>query len=196
MNNPMMDMFKKAFENPTAGFSQSFEAMKSNDMTKFFNPTAWVEMSNKMLEHMPWLNLTKQDMPNTENAFNFANNIQGMDVFSDLSHLSLENTQAMLRRQAEIIQRHSSEMNKFLQNMSSNPETNITVQADFIRNNFESLVNDFKELSEMYSKANLETFEAASNKVAQKLGKKPNCDTDTSCSMKDAKPASSGKAKS
>lgn len=188
MNNPMMDMFKKGFENPMAGFGQHM------DMSKYFNPATWMEMSSKMTEHMPWLHAmqNKQDVPHSENAFNFAENMKNMDLFSDLSHLSLENTQAMMRRQAEIIQRHSTEVYKFIQNMSpsNDPQANMTAQADFMRSSFESLVNDFKELSEMYSKANLETFDAASKKVAKQMGQKDNCAT-SSCSPKDMKPDNS-----
>lgn len=182
MNNPMMDMFKKGFENPMASLGQGF------DMSKFFNPTSWMEMSNKMMEQMPWLNpMNKQDMSHPENAFNFAENMKGMDLFSDLSHLSLENTQAMLRRQAEIVQKHSAEAYKFFQNLSpsNNPEANMSMQADFMRSSFESLVNDFKELSEMYSKSNLETFDAASKKLSQHMDKC--CKPAGSCATHDVK---------
>ena len=187
MNNPMMDMFKKSFENPMAGFGQNFDMFKNNDMSKMFNPATWAEMGNKMMEHMPWLNAMNngKDMSHPENAFNFAENIKGMDLFSDLSHLSLENTQAMLRRQGEIIQKHSAEVYKFIQNMSlsNDHEANMKAQADFTRSSFESLVSDFKELSEMYSKANLETFEAASNKVSQQMG--TSYKSTSSCSTKE-----------
>lgn len=186
MNNPIMDMFKKGFENPMSSMGQF-------DMSKMFNPSSWMEMSSKMMEYMPWLkNMSNgQNMDHPENAFNFMENVKGMDLFSDLSHLSLENTQAMLRRQAEIIQRHSAEVHKFIQNLSSsnNPEANMSLQADFMRSSFESLVSDFKELSEMYSKANMETFETASNKISQQMGKKSDCAGTTSCSAKNMKAA-------
>lgn len=182
-----MNMFQKGFENPMASFAKNF------DMTKMFNPAAYLDMYNKTMEMMPWYQglLNKQDKAYPENAFNFSENIKGLDLLSDLSHLSLENTQAMMRRQAEIIQRHSTEVHKFLQNLSpaNDQEQNMKLQADFMRASFQSLVNDFKELAEMYSKANLETFEAASNKMCQHMNKKGACG-DSSCSAQDLKTVS------
>jgi phasin family protein len=176
-----MNMFQKSFENPMADFTKNF------DMTKMFNPAAYLDMYNKTMEMMPWYQgMNKQNNFHPENAFNFAENIKGLDLFSDLSHLSLENTQAMMRRQAEIIQRYSSEVHKFLQSLSpaNDQEQNMKLQADFMRSSFQSLVNDFKELAEMYSKANLETFEAASNKMCQHMNIKGACEN-SSCSSQD-----------
>jgi phasin family protein len=180
MNNPLTDMFKKAFESSTSSFGQPLDIMKNADMTKYFNPTTWVEMSSKMFEHFPWMNQFKNST-SSEQAFDFAKNFKGLELFSDLGHLSLENSQAMLRRQAEIFQKYSNEYNKFMQNMSTDPQANIELHNEFARTSFESLVNDFKELSEMYSKANLETLEATSTKVTEVLGKKQNCSVTPFC---------------
>lgn len=177
MNNPLTDMFKKAFENSG---SQSLDMFNNIDISRYFNPSSWIEMSNKMFENMPWFSFIKNES-NGENAFDFSKNFKNLEIFSDLSHLSLENSQAMMRRQAEIFQKHSNEYNKFLQNISTNPQNNIEIQAEFVKNSFESLISDFKELSEMYSKSNFENFEAASNKFVEALGKKQNCKVTPFC---------------
>lgn len=179
--NQFSDMFKKFFETYAQKASQPLDMLKNSDVTKYFNPTNLIEMSNKFLETMPWLNFLKTENT-SDNVFDFAKNIKGLEIFSDLSHLSLENAQAMIRRQGEIFQKYSNEYNKFLQNISTNPQANVEMQSEFAKNTFESLINDFKELSEMYSKAHLENFEAASSKVVKNFGNKQDCATTTFCS--------------
>ena len=174
MNNPMLDMFKKTFENPMDMFG------KNAGMGKSFDPSQWMEMSSKMIKDIPWLKEfgTHSDYDKVT------------EIFSDLKHLSLENTQAMMYRQAEIIQKHSTELQKFMRSMSpvKDPETNMETQKEFMQASFESMINDFKELAEMYSKSNLETFGAVSDKMSQHM----KCQTKTkdSCSAHHTKPKS------
>lgn len=157
-NNPFMDMFKQSSEGPM------------NMWSKAFNPTNWMEEANKMAANLPWLKAYTHEN-DAKKAFNFGEHVKGMEAFSELSHLALENTQAMLHRQAEIIQRHSTELYKAMQEMtsSSNHADNVEAQQEYMRSSFESMVNDFKELAEMYSKVSLETFEATSGKMAEHM---------------------------
>lgn len=179
MNNPAMDMFKKSMENHTNVWSQASETFKShtNNLHKGFDFNSpnnqWMEAYTKMTENMPWMKFfSPSNETNQENPLNFMKNIKGAEVFADLSHLSLENSQAMMRRQAEITQKHTEELYKLMQNFnhSGDHKANMESQEEFIRSSFESMVADFKELAEMYTKANLETFEAASKKMAEQLG--------------------------
>lgn len=185
MNNPMMDMFKKAMENPMAMWSKenmtkAMEAMQNQGMNKSFNPASWMSMSSKMMENMPWANATKQS-----NGMDFSANMKNVEAFADMHKLSLESAQAMLRRQAEVIQKHSTDLYKLMQNMvsSPNPEAAMSMQSEYMQIAFEALVADFKELAEMYSKANLETFEAASCKVSDHMNKmkKDGCNVNGEC---------------
>jgi phasin family protein len=176
MNNPMMDMFKKAMENPMSMWSQDnmakvTESMQNQDMSKVFNPSSWMSMSGKMMENMPWANALKQN-----NAMDFSANMKNVEAFADMHKLSLESAQAMLRRQAEVIQKHSTDLYKLMQNMvsSPSPEAAMSMQSEYMQSAFEALVADFKELAEMYSKANLETFEAASCRVSDHMNKMRN----------------------
>ncbi len=171
-NNPMMDMFKKSMEDPMAVWSsenwnKTLEMFQSSDMSKGFNPGNWMTMSNKFTEAMPWLNTMKKQ------GNGFADNVKNVEAFADMHKLSLESAQAMLRRQAEIIQKHSTDIYKLMQNMvsSPNPEAAMSIQAEYMHIAFDTLVADFKELVEMYSKSNLETFETASGKVSQHMHK-------------------------
>ena len=163
MDNPMMDMFKKSMENPAAMWSQeawtkNLEMMKNSEMGKGFNPGNWMSMANNKPEG---------------SAFNFADSMKNTEMFADMHKLSLENAQAMLRRQAEIIQKHAADLYKLMQSTvsSPNPEAAMSMQTNYMHSAFDSLVADFKELMEMYSKANLETFEAASCKVSEQMHK-------------------------
>ncbi len=172
-NNPFMDMFKKSMENPMSMWSpenwtKMMETVQSADMYKNFNPAVWMEVPNKMFENMPWMN--------QKNNFNFAENMKNVETFADMHKLSLEGAQAMLRRQAEIIQKHSNDLYKLMQNMvsSPNPEAAMNMQAEYMQATFDSLVADFKELSEMFAKANLEHFEVASGKVSEHMKKMRN----------------------
>lgn len=161
MNNPFLDMFKQSFEGPM------------NTWSKNFNPMNWMENANKMAENLPWLKSYGYSHENDpREAFKFGEHVKGMEAFSELSHLALENTQAMLHRQAEIIQRHSAELYKTMQEMasSSNHADNMETHQDYLRSSFEAMVNDFKELAEMYSKASLETFDAAGCKMTEHMG--------------------------
>jgi phasin family protein len=171
MNNPMMDMFR----NPMAmcsqeGWTKAMEAMQNSEMGKGFNPGNWMAMSSKMAEHAPWLGKIHNQ---AENGFNFADNMKNVESFADMHKLSMENAQAMLRRQAEIIQKHATDVYSLMQNMVSaaNPESAMSLQANYVHEAFDSLVADFKELTEMHSKAHLEAFENASAKVSEHMHK-------------------------
>jgi phasin family protein len=160
--------------------------------SKAFDPKGWTDMSNKMMESMPWLQSfgkNESSKKATNTAFNFAKNMKNMEGFLDLNKLSLENTQAVLHRQTEILQKHSTELYKLMQDMSSarDPEANRARQADLIRSSLE----DLKELTEMYSKFNLEAFEAISNKMSEQMQQ-----TKASCcpsQMPEANPSKSKK---
>lgn len=189
LNNPMMNMFRKAMENPMEMWSmdnwtQLNENIQNSEAYKNFNPGNWMTMLNKMMENLPWLK-------NGQNGFNFQENMKNVESFADLHKVSLESAQAMLRRQAEIIQKHSTEIYKLMQNMvsSPNPEAAMQLQGEYMQMAFDSLVSDFKELSEMFAKSNLENFEMASSKISNQMKNmsyknncsNKKCDSEKSC---------------
>ena len=154
MNNPIIDMFKNPMEMWSKGFDQQ----------------NWIDLSGKMMESMSWLKSVYNNDPNktpTDMAARYAENLKNMSGFADLGKLSLENAQAMMRRQAEVIQKHSVELSQLIHdiNTSRNPQENMAKQAEFIKSSLE----DFRELTEMYAKFNLETLEAAGNKVSEHM---------------------------
>ncbi len=81
MNNPMMDIFKKAMENPASlmnMWTQNMDMTKGMDMMKNYSPANW-------MEYMPWMNKA-QDQNSMNNpmgsAFNFADSMKNAEVFS------------------------------------------------------------------------------------------------------------------
>lgn len=168
MNNPMMDMFKKAMENPMEGWNKTMEMAQNFGAPKDLNPGNWTAMSSKIMENMPWADQMKNFGGNK-----IPNNMGNVEAFADMNKLTLENAQAMLRRQGEIIQKHSTDIYKLMQNMvsSPNPEAAISLQTEYMQTAFDVLVSDFKELMEMYSKSNLEAFDTASCKVKEQIHK-------------------------
>lgn len=170
-NNPMMEMFKKSMEDPMhmwspENWNKHLETVQGSEMFKNFNPGNWLSMQNKMMENNPWANFAQ-----SANQFNPVENMKKVEAFADMHKLSLESAQAVLRRQAEIIQKHANDLYKLMQNMvsSPNPEMAMSLQAEYVKSAFDNLSSDFKELLEMYSKANLENFENTSNKMREHL---------------------------
>lgn len=175
MNNPLMNLWKNFFENPSnpmATFIKNMEYLKSmmpGSMPNFgsfmnmqgFNPASF----------------------NPANHFNFAENFKDMGGFADTSKLSMENAQAIVRRQTEILQKHAQELAKLVQKAFSttNPEETINRNRDYLHSAFDLLIADFKELTELYTKANMETFEAVSNRFKEHLEKISPCPTGTPC---------------
>lgn len=174
-NNPFTDMFKNPMNMwSPENWNKSLEMFQSYDFSKNFNPEHWAAMSSSFMKNAPWINKM------CKTPLNLADTTNSMESFAEIHKISLESAQAMLRRQAEIIQKHSSDIYTLMQNMvsSPNPEAAMSVQSEYIQMAFETLMSDFKELMEMYSKANLETFEAASKKVSENMHKysKAACD--------------------
>jgi len=172
-NNPMMEMWNK-----------SMEMAKNFDVNSSFDPKKWSEMSAKMLEAAPWMSIWNNQSnrdENQANMFNMAENMKNMEMFSDVHQLTLENAQALMRRQAEIIQRHSTDLFKLMQDLATapNPEATMVRQADYFKAAFESLMHDYRELTEMYSKAHIETCTTAGEKISEQMNKttKPNSST-------------------
>lgn len=164
-NNPFMDMFKTQMNMCSPGnWNKTLEMAQNYDFAKSFNPEYWVSMSSNFMKNAPWM---------TKQAHHLHDHASHMDSYAEIHKMSLESAQAMLRRQAEIIQKHSTDIYTLMQNMvsSPNPEAAMSLQNEYVQMAFETLMADFKELMEMYSKANLETFEVASKKVSEHVNK-------------------------
>ena len=54
---------------------------------------------------------------------------------------------------------------------SPSPEANIAKQTDFAKQSFENMMNDFKELSEMYSESSMDAFEIMSEQLNNSIKK-------------------------
>lgn len=175
MNNPMMNLWKNFLDNPSnpmSIFTKNMEFLKSYMPGSFPNFSSWMNMGNANPQ---------------SGAYNFADNFKDMGGFSETQKLSFENVQAIARRQAEIIQKHAQELVKLFQKAMStnNPEETVKRNTDFVHSSFDLLIADFKELTELYSKANMETFEAVSNRFKSHLEKVAPCGGNGSCNATD-----------
>jgi phasin family protein len=150
-NHPMLDMLKKTAENPSVIWEQNMEMMKN------FNPMSFLENSplKSFFSGMPA----------------FAGTTNPLSALTDAHKLSSENAQAVMRRQAEIIQKHADELRQLMQYAMTSHDIRETMnrQSHYMQSTFEALAGDFKELTEMYSKANMETFQAASTKLNEHM---------------------------
>lgn len=152
-NHPMLSMFKRTLEDPSIIWGQNMDMMKNFN---FMN----------MMANSPF-----KSFFGGEQLFN--NNANPFSSFMDVHKLSSENAQAVMRRQAEIIQKHADELRQLMQYVMTSHDVRETMnrQAHYMQSTFEALANDFKELTEMYSKASMENFETASAKLNEHMKK-------------------------
>jgi len=205
-NHPMINMYKKAWENPGSFFSQNQEMMKNNPFMEFFANTQdmmkhnllteFVSRVQDMMKHNPMLEFFPQakemmnHMPwNNQASYSniFTDKLKDIAHLKDAQKLTLENAQAMMRRQAEMIQKHAEELHKLMQYAisSSDPKETMNRRSEYITSTFDSLVSDFKELVEMHTKANMEAFDAASAKLSEQIHSHANtCGTSNAAATK------------
>lgn len=90
---------------------------------------------------------------------------------STLMQIATENTQALARRQAEIMRSNAEHALKASKELMSNasPETAATKQADFAKTWLDYNVNSVRELMEMSTKSAQEAFDVVSKRVAEQM---------------------------
>ena len=90
-----------------------------------------------------------------------------------LAHkVALEGTQAVIRRQAEILRKSVEEASKALSelNAAETPQDKFAKQAELAKEAYEAAVANLRELSEMASKAQGEAADLLSTRVSESFG--------------------------
>lgn len=101
----------------------------------------------------------------------FSTQRRNIEALSAANQAVVEGAQAISRRQAEVIRGHVEETLKASKDLmtSGTPETNMTKQADFAKNIFESTLSNLREITEMATKSGFEAFDVLNKRAAETL---------------------------
>ena len=93
------------------------------------------------------------------------------EAFSAVSQVFTESVQAVIRRQAEIMQAGTTEMLQLVKDVaaSPNPEATVATQTAFAKNSFENALSNTRELAEIVSKSSIEVFDVLSQKLSENV---------------------------
>lgn len=113
--------------------------------------------------HNPFIDNFKMFMGNK-----LANN---QEVLNELADVMNKNTQAIMRRQTEMIQKSASDMFQLVREVSSSntPEAVVTKQADFAKDNVESMMSNVRELANMVVKSNMQMYDLISQGTSENM---------------------------
>lgn len=146
-----------------------------------FNPFMNMSMNNDMLSM--GADMFKKTMENMQ-MWNMSNKNSNFDMNSMMNdamknikeavavcNRNNDSVMAIVKRKSDILQRHAGETFDFMKNLSntSSAEEVLAKQADFMKEMYNNVMSDFKELCEMYSKSSMETFEGMSKKMSNNM---------------------------
>ncbi len=96
---------------------------------------------------------------------------RNLEAFSEANQAIIENTQAIARRQAEIVRTNVEGALKASKDIftSGTPETNLSKQATFAKNSFEGALSNMREVSEMAAKSCFEIFDVITSRAAETI---------------------------
>lgn len=96
---------------------------------------------------------------------------KNVDALIAANRTALEGMQAMMKRQAEIMQETLSEAQKALTSMGkgSSPQEVVAAQADFAKAAFERGLTNMRELAEMVSKSQKEAAAVINQRISAQL---------------------------
>lgn len=167
-----MDMFK---DNP-------FMNMCKDGMCKDNNPFAksmemWQKMFNakncdasQMLSK--WTEFCQMCKCKEADQNNFASSgVKGVESALEVSKTISKNAEEIMKEKGRILQENADKIFNLMKEIweSPTPEASMSKQAEFSKAAFEKILADFKHLTEMYSKSNMETFEILSGKLQENI---------------------------
>lgn len=96
---------------------------------------------------------------------------RNIEAMTAANQTAIEGTQAVMRRQAEIIRQTMEEVSATLTEMMSPgaPEEKVAKQAELAKSAFEHALANARELAELMAKANAETAEIINKRVSESL---------------------------
>jgi phasin family protein len=97
---------------------------------------------------------------------------KNIEALTAANQAAVQGMQAVAQRQAEILSQAMSEVSSIAQQLAgsaSNPQEMTTKQAELARKGFEQALANMRELAEMVSKSNTETFAIINKRVTESL---------------------------
>lgn len=96
---------------------------------------------------------------------------KNIDALTQANRLAFEGMQAVMRRQQEIVQQMTGEMQSAMTDLmaQSAPEDKVAHQAELLRNSFEKLLESMRELAELMAKSNNECADVLSKRFTESL---------------------------
>jgi phasin family protein len=97
---------------------------------------------------------------------------KNIEALTAANQAAVQGMQAVAQRQAEILSQAMNEVSSIAQQLAgsaSNPQEMTTKQAELARKGFEQALANMRELAEMVSKSNTETFAIINKRVTESL---------------------------
>lgn len=96
---------------------------------------------------------------------------KNIEAMTAANQLAVEGMQAMMKRQAEIVQNSIKEANSLVSEMAAagTPEEKIVRQVELVKQAYESALSNTRELAEIAAKSNGEAMEVISGRVSDTL---------------------------
>lgn len=105
------------------------------------------------------------------------------ETLSTVNQVITESFQAVIRRQAEIMQSNASEVFQLVKEVTTanSPETATAKQTAFAKSALETAISNTRELAEMVSKSNIEVFDVIGRRISENI-----CEATTAATKKKA----------
>jgi phasin family protein len=127
------------------------------DAMKLFNNNNFVNQAKSMMQSIDLNNVATIQRRNTETMIN-------------ANQMIAENTQAIMQRQAEIIQKESQNLFDIQKDASSNNiESNMDKGANFVKNMFDNSIDNTRELIERITKSNMELYDYLTKRLSENI---------------------------
>jgi phasin family protein len=97
---------------------------------------------------------------------------RNLEAFASANKVALEGAQAVIRRQAEIVQKSVEDASKALSelNTADTPQDKLVKQVELAKEAYEAAVANLQELTEIASKSNGEAASLLSARVSESFG--------------------------
>lgn len=96
---------------------------------------------------------------------------RNIDAVTQANRLAFEGMQAVMRRQQEVAQQMLTEMQASMKELmaQSAPEEKVAKQTELLQANFEKLLENMRELTELMAKSNNECADVLSKRFSESL---------------------------
>jgi phasin family protein len=96
---------------------------------------------------------------------------KNFEALSEANNLAMEGMQAVAQRQAEILRQGMEEMSTVMQQMmaAGAPQDRVAKQSEVMKSQFEKMVANMRELSEMLAKSNTEAADVLTKRISNQL---------------------------